>query len=1102
MFKLTDRRATNISINVGGGGTVKCVELCTLHLFQPSLGGDIPHIQIKDVRICPYFGINILPENIFLERGYKVSKGTDGGSKQAYCKVTSPDGQVVIRALQHTSKLFLVGPQACFTAHCSSSAQICNDHDSLIFIVRNYSELDPLMRWHIRLGHRNFEDIAQFLRLCNIPFSTPRNTPFCKTCVEAKSTRYPISRGGKHQDSPRPGYRLHSDNCGPFSIPTRGNGYIYFNLIVDDFSRKLWVRLMASQTGFYQHLIDTVTEIEAEKNSHRVVAQFHSDAATYFERKQTIKDFCASRGIRQTFSPPDTPSLNAVAERNIRTLCEMARSMIIGSGLPAYFWGEAVTYAAYILNNLPLRQNSSQTRNSAFYEMPHPNKPPSRILPFGCAAWAHQFHRPKNLAAKKAIEALVIGWDVRRSCYRLVSRADYASLSYSGSVITNEDKFPALEDKHEHTALERTEFLVDNKQCRAANIDTLTEDHHAPLAISRSRRAWMPSAKALEHIASAAPVAPAYGAGGESMFAVSDSIFATSSSFATSSISVDPVDWPAAMSLPTDLAAPWIEGGRSEYESHQNNNTFGDFIPVKDLPKDTKLVKAADILKTKRDNRKKVRLVLKGFTMLAGVHFNQTFAPTVFLATFRILLALAAQNDWDIWQADAPTAFLQPKIDADIYIIPTPLIRHFDRRLRSLEQIHGKGKVAAKVLKGIPGIPQGSRLWNNHVHQLLTSLSFIRSSVDHGLYLMASFTIFILVWVDDLFLFAARESSAKVNEIWKVLQTKLGIDKKAPIQDCLGCEVVRDRAAHKIFLTQESGVKALQTKLGLTETKAMETPMDAKLKLSRSDCPADTERISLTDEQTRFRSVLASLIYFVMWSRPDLAYPVSALARFMHNPGPVAQTALKRVLRYLFSTADFGLLFDFSEPPPRKGVYGFYDASFADCPDSRRSTGGHVIFWNGCAVNWISKLHPYVTTSTNHSEYVAGASCARECAYQINVASELGLTIAPIDLFSDSTGSISQCYNPTNRAATKHVDVSDHYIREQVEKKRITVTYVPTDRMTADISPSHWARSLLLATATSSLPGAISEGRFARGGVLKFSFNLASVPALPYFISS
>ena len=167
------------------------------------------------------------------------------------------------------------------------------------------------------------------------------------------------------------------------------------------------------------------------------------------------------------------------------------------------------------------------------------------------------------------------------------------------------------------------------------------------------------------------------------MYAFSDSIFTnyeftlyaiSDSVYAATSISIDPVDWPSAMHLPIDSATPWIEAGRSEYESHQSNNTFGEFIPVKDLPKDTKLVKAADILKTKRDNRKKVRLVLKGFTMLAGVHLNQTFAPTVFLATFRILIALAAQNDWDIWQADAPTAFLQPKIDADIYIIPTPMI--------------------------------------------------------------------------------------------------------------------------------------------------------------------------------------------------------------------------------------------------------------------------------------------------------------------------------------------------------------------------------------------------------------------------------------------
>jgi hypothetical protein len=226
--------------------------------------------------------------------------------------------------------------------------------------------------------------------------------------------------------------------------------------------------------------------------------------------------------------------------------------------------------------------------------------------------------------------------------------------------------------------------------------------------------------------------------------------------------------------------------------------------------------------------------------------------------------------------------------------------------------------------------------------------------------------------------------------------------------------------------------------------------MDPNAKLSKADCPTAEEAATMGEEQTRYRSTVASLIYFTMWCRPDLAYTVSQLARFMHNPGAAHQKALKRALRYLFATSDLGLSYDFSKPT-RRGVYGYYDASFADCPDTKRSTIGHVMYWWGCAVNWMSKMHRFVTTSTNHSEYCAGAACARESAFEENLAKELKIPVTPIDLHSDSQGGISQAYNPTNRAATKHVDVADHYIREQVERKRITVSYVDTKNMDADI---------------------------------------------------
>ena len=82
---------------------------------------------------------------------------------------------------------------------------------------------------------------------------------------------------------------------------------------------------------------------------------------------------------------------------------------------------------------------------------------------------------------------------------------------------------------------------------------------------------------------------------------------------------------------------------------------------------------------------------------------------------------------------------------------------------------------------------------------------------------------------------------------------------------------------------------------------------------------------------------------------------------------------------------------------------------------------------------------------------MTGATCARECAFHGNLTVELGLPRPTITLWSDSKGGIFQCYNPCNRAATKHVDVADHYTREQVERQRITVSYIETEDMVADI---------------------------------------------------
>lgn len=165
----------------------------------------------------------------------------------------------------------------------------------------------------------------------------------------------------------------------------------------------------------------------------------------------------------------------------------------------------------------------------------------------------------------------------------------------------------------------------------------------------------------------------------------------------------------------------------------------------------------------------------------------------------------------------------------------------------------------------------------------------------------------------------------------------------------------------------------------------------------------------------------------------------------MQNPGDKHLDYAKHLLRYLKSTRDFCLEYRFDGGVPREGIYGYYDAAHADDIDTRRSTMACVFFYWGCPISWKSRLHTFVTTSTNHSEYVASAIAAREAKWVEKMAFFLGEeeSVRPIALFSDSAGAIAMAHNPVRHEASKHVDLADHYSREQVDRGTITITHVP-----------------------------------------------------------
>ena len=1014
----------------------------------------------------------------------------------------------------------------------------------LVFLARAFSESRALYLWHCRLGHRNFADVARFLRLSGIPFKNPAHPPWCRACVEGKSARYPFTHKLQQQlPAPRPGYLLHSDCAGPFPVSTR-SGNRYFKVLVDDSSRRVFVALLKSLSEAFDVFKAEVLAMETEFGHDKVVAQFHADGATYFEKSSLMIAYLIKKGITALYSPPNTPELNGVAERTIRTLMEMALCMLRHAGAPNFLWGEAVLYATFILNRLPFRNGATATRMDLWLgnAAPPSFSLASTIHTWGCAAWAHTHSQFRNKLEPKAEKHLLLGYDERRCCYRLGKLPGYR-IKFSGHVTFNEDDLPCRSEKAERVAPDIEPFGDALPQQLPQPVYTADEPINA--AAGRPKRAWTPSGKQLENIAAVAVDSPknawpqsridaerkvVHGralANYEAFYelpagsATIEQVRASSAGIHgwsitdlsldqghtaltvidSSSLADEPpiipnadnynVAWAAWAfwerncdrdnwhedhdetkheyataidvvakgrseprsyneAVANDDASDWIKAIESEIASHAKNGTFGTPITKDELrKKGLRSVPLGDVWKIKRCGRRKYRIVVRGYLLRAGIEFNETFAPVAYITTLRLLLALATKFDWEIKQGDVGTAFLCSDMDTEVYVtMPQAVLAHNKHAAAAAAE----GKTVYRLLKGVPGIPQGSRLFSKKSHSIFIDVGFTRSEVDHALYIAPN-NIYLVVWIDDYFLFFPTDQAAAAARIWQGMQAKLDLGKWGDIGDCLGCNIQRDRGSRTTKLTQTGPIQNLIAHAGLANANSVDTPCATGFIFTKADCPQEEkEKMSFADEQKKYRSELMSCTYYSNFSRPDIAFTISKLAKFMQNPGPKHHAALKRLLRYLGATSSRGLTYSFSGSPAKTGVYGYYDASFADDVDTRRSTMGYIMFFEGCAISWHSKLHSYVTTSSNHSEYCAAAKCARESKFLQMMMTELGYarSVSPIDLFSDSQGATAMSYNPVNRNASKHIDLADHYVREQVERDTISITYVSTKDMVAD----------------------------------------------------
>ncbi|GKC60480.1 retrotransposon protein, putative, ty1-copia subclass [Tanacetum coccineum] len=198
------------------------------------------------------------------------------------------------------------------------------------------------------------------------------------------------------------------------------------------------------------------------------------------------------------------------------------------------------------------------------------------------------------------------------------------------------------------------------------------------------------------------------------------------------------------------------------------------------------------------------------------------------------------------------------------------------------------------------------------------------------------------------------------------------------------------------------------------------------------------------------RSTLqGSLMYLMVCTRPDIAYVVSIVSRYLANPGKNHWEAVKWILKYLKGTADVGLVYG-RDQGKHVDVDGFVDADYAKDPDKGRSITGYVFMVHGCVVSWKATLQHVVALSTTEAEYMALTEAVKESIWLKGLLIELGVNLRSVIVNCDNQSAIHLSRNAMFHERTKHINVRYHFIREIVESKEIEVAKIGTKDNAAD----------------------------------------------------
>lgn len=502
------------------------------------------------------------------------------------------------------------------------------------------------------------------------------------------------------------------------------------------------------------------------------------------------------------------------------------------------------------------------------------------------------------------------------------------------------------------------------------------------------------------------------------------------------SIKEDPLSYVDALS---DVDANlWLEAMKEEIKSMSDNKVWTlCHLPSGMRPVGCKWVFKRKINSLGQIEKFKARLVAKGYTQQLGVDYEETFSPVARVQSIRLMLAIVAHLDLDLYQMDVKTAFLNGNLDEEIYMTqPEGFIEK------------GNEEMVCKLNRSIYGLKQASRQWNLRFHESVMEFGFRQNSSEPCLYFIRNETQIILLalYVDDILL--SGNDAGMLAKIKAWLFRSFDMKDLGEASYILGIKVERDRQSRSISLSQEAYVETVLKRFNMSDCPDGKMPFNPTIKFSTDQCPKTSED-RLDPVLYPYASAVGSIMYAAMCTRPDLAYTVGMLGRYQSNPGYTHWNAVLWALRYMKSTKSLKLCYQAEV----MDLVGYTDSDYQGCEDTRKSTSGFLFSFCGGAVSWKSKKQDCIAQSTMEAEYVAMNAAAKEAIYLKKFLMEMDLVESiqhPVQLLCDNNSAISISRDPKCHSKAKHIEGRFHYIRDMIAKHQVKVDRVSSADNLAD----------------------------------------------------